>query len=194
MKNQGDENLHDHKKFNNIVWEEKNITGKVFDHCTFNKCSLKGCFFEDCSFEKCVFEECDLSLIKFKDSSFSGIQINHSKAIGIVWYDADNPLSVNFNHSRISYSSFFGKNCKKMQVVNCVADEADFTNCNLVQANFSGTDLKNAIFSNTDISHANFVGAIHYSINLQNNKTKKATFSLPEALCFLYNLDIVIVD
>ena len=122
------------------------------------------------------------------------MQINDSKAIGIVWCDADNPISVNFNNSRISYSSFFGKNCKKAQFINCIADEVDFTNCNLIQANFAGTDLKNAIFLNTDISQANFAGAINYTINLNNNNTKKATFSLPEALCFLYNLDIIIID
>jgi fluoroquinolone resistance protein len=189
-----EKNIHDYKKFENVIWEEKQIAGKDFNHCTFYKCSLKGCFFEDCSFEKCTFEECDLSLIKFKDSSFSEVQINGSKAIGIVWYDADNPISVNFNNSRISYSSFFGKNCKKAQFINCIAEEVDFTNCNLIQANFAGTDLKNAIFLNTDISQANFAGAVNYTISLNNNITKKAKFSLPEALCFLYNLDIIITD
>ena len=135
-------------------------------------------FFVDCSFEKCTFEECDLSLIKFKDSSFSGVQINGSKAIGIVWYDEDNPISVNFNNSRISYSSFFGKNCKKAQFINCIADEVDFTNCNLIQANFAGTDLKNAIFLNTDISQANFAGAMSYTINLNISYKKQRSVYL----------------
>ena len=194
MKNSEEENIHSYKKFENIVWEEKIITGKNFDNCTFYKCSLKGCFFDDCVFEKCTFEECDLSLIKFKDSSLSSVQINGSKAIGIIWHTAGNPLSVNFNNSRISYCSFFGKNLKKTQFINCIADDVDFTNCNLTQADFAGTDLKNAIFLNTDITMANFVRAINYSIDLNNNKTKKAKFSLPEALCFLYNLDIILVD
>ena len=194
MKNSEEENIHCNKIFENIVWEEKHITGKNFDNCTFYKCSLKGCFFEDCVFEKCTFDECALSLITFKDSSFSGVQINGSKAIGIIWHSADNPLSVNFNNSRISYSSFFGKNLKKAQFINCIADDVDFTNCNLTQANFAGADLKNAIFLNTDITMGNFVGAINYTIELNNNKTKKAKFSLPEALCFLYNLDIILVD
>ena len=194
MKNSEGENIHYNKKFENVIWEEKCITGKTFDHCTFYKCSLKGCFFEDCIFEKCTFEECDLSLIKYKDSSLSGVQINGCKAIGIIWHVASNPLLINFKNSRISYSSFFGKNLKKAQFINCIADEVDFTNCNLTQANFAGTDLKNAIFLNTDITMANFVGALNYTINLNNNKTKKAKFSLPEALCFLYNLDIILVE
>ena len=109
MKNSEDENIHYNKKFENIIWVEKRITSKNFDNCTFHKCSLKASFFEDCVFEKCRFEECDLSLIKFKDSSLSGVQINGFKAIGIVWHTASNPLSVNFNNSRISYSSFLEK-------------------------------------------------------------------------------------
>ena len=194
MNNSEEINIHLNKKFENIIWEEKNITGKNFDHCTFYKCSLKGCFFEDCFFEKCKFEECDLSLIKFKDTTLSEVQINGSKAIGIVWHAANNPISVSFNNSRISYSSFFGKNLKKGHFINCIADEVDFSECNLTMANFTGTELKNAIFSNTDLTQANFVGALNYSINLNNNKTKKARFSLPEALSFLYNLDIILVD
>jgi len=190
-----DEDLtHTGKKFENIVWEERNITGRIFEHCTFYKCSLKGCTFEDCSFEKCTFNECDLSLIKFKNTALSDVQINGSKAIGIAWHTASNPITINFNNSKISYSSFFGKSYKKGQLINCLADEVDFTNCNLTQANFAGTDLKNAIFSNTDITQANFVGALNYAININNNKTKKAKFSLPEALSFLHNLDIIIVD
>lgn len=151
-------------------------------------------FFEDCFFEKCTFEECDLSLIKFKDTSMSDVQINGSKAIGIIWYAAGNPLSVDFNKSRIRYSSFFGKNLKKGKFINCIADEVDFTDCNLANTNFEGTKLKNTIFSNCDLTQANFVGATNYTINLNNNKTSKATFSLPEALSFLYNLDIILVE
>jgi fluoroquinolone resistance protein len=159
MNRSEEENNHHHKKFDNITWEEKVISGRYFDHCTFYKCSLKGSIFEDCNFEKCVFEECDLSLIKFKDTAVSNAQITGSKAIGIVWHAACNPVSVNFKNSRKSYSSFYGKNLKKMQVVDCIADETDFTNCNLIQSNFAGTDLRNAIFANTDLSQANFVNA-----------------------------------
>lgn len=194
MKKSDDENIRINKKFEHVIWEEKSIAGKSFESCIFYKCSLKGSLFEDCFFEKCTFMECDLSLIKFKDSSLSGVKINGCKAIGIVWYAAGNPFSVSFANSRISYSSFFGKYLKKAQFLHCIADEVDFTNCILAQADFEGTDLKNAIFSNTDITMANFVGATNYTIDLNNNKTKKAKFSLPEALCFLYNLDIILVE
>ena len=188
------QNLHSNKVFENINWEDKQIVGKTFEHCKFYKCSLKGSFFEDCIFEKTLFEECDISLIKFKDTSFNDIVVSGSKAIGIAWHHANNPLSINFENSKISYSSFYGKSLKKVRVINCVAEEVDFTNCNLTMANFEGTDCRNAIFSNTDISKSNFVGALNYTIDLATNKAKGAKFSLPEALSFLNNLGIVIVN
>ena len=193
MNSNEEEVFHSNKKFDNIIREEKHLYNKNFDNCTFYKCSLKGCIFEDCSFEKCLFDECDISLIKFKNTSFGGIQINNCKAIGIAWHTADNPISINFNNSKISYSSFFGKNLKKSTFLKCIADEVDFTNCNLTLANLAETDFRNAIFLNTDLTQANFVGALNYTINLNNNITKKAKFSLPEALSFLYNLGIEIV-
>lgn len=135
-----------------------------------------------------MFEECDLSLIKFKDTAVCNMQINGSKSIGIVWHTASNPVSVNFKNSRISYSSFYGKSLKKMQVVSCIADETDFTNCNLLQSNFAGINLRNAIFTNTDLTLANFVNATNYSINLQNNITKKAKLAFPKRFHFCMDL------
>ena len=37
MKNSEEENIHCKKKFENIIWEERNNTGKNFDNCTFYK-------------------------------------------------------------------------------------------------------------------------------------------------------------
>ena len=194
MQNQDAQNVHLNKVFENISWEDKQITGKTFEHCRFYKCSLKGSFFDDCNFEKTVFEECDISLIKFKDTSFSEVTITNCKAIGIAWHTANNPLSIKFLQSKISFSSFYGKSYKKGQFINCIAEEVDFTNCNLSLSNFEGTDCRNAVFFNTDLSGANFAGALNYTIDIAINKIKKAKFSLPEALSFLNNLGIIIVD
>ena len=132
--------------------------------------------------------------MSFKFTSFTNIQINNCKAIGIIWSNANNPVSLNFKESRISFSSFYGKNLKKAQFINCVADEVDFTECNLVMASFEGTELRNAKFSNTDLSKASFLGAKDFFINPNTNKLKQAKFHLQEALSFLSFLEIEIVD
>lgn len=186
--------LHQHKRFENISYEDKIVEGREFYDCTFYKSNLKGCIFQECIFEKCTFEDCDLSLINVKRTALTGIQVINSKAIGILWCNASNPLSVSFHHSQISYSNFYGKNLKKSQFVKCVAADVDFSECNLSTANFSGTDLRNARFFNTDLTGANFVDTENYFIDPKTNKIKNAKFNLPGALSFLAALDIVLVD
>ncbi|MDB5248637.1 MAG: hypothetical protein JWQ40_3031 [Segetibacter sp.] len=194
MKNSIEEKFYEDEDFDNMVYDDKHITGTDFSDCRFYKSSLKGCLFEECNFENCTFEDCDLSLIKFKRTCFSDGNIINCKAIGINWSEVVNALSVNFKHSRISFSGFFGKNLKKSQFTDCVADEVDFTDCNLSQSVFTGTDLCNARFENTDLTKADFAGAKNYLINTKTNKIKGAKFSLPEALSLLKSLDIVLVE
>jgi len=182
--------MHTGKKFENISYEDKYLNGRIFKNCTFYKSSLKGCVFEDSSFDDCVFDDCDLSLLKLKSTSFSRVTLKNCKAIGIIWADALNPFSIAFQQSRISFSSFYGKNLKKAQFIQCIADEVDFSECNLSQADFSGTELTRATFSNTDLTKANFTGATNYFIDARTNKLQKAKFSLPEALSFLYAMGI----
>ena len=148
--------------------------------------------FTDCYFTDCIFDDCDLSLIKVKGCFFNRVQMIRSKAIGINWFDAGAPFSVQFNDSNISYSSFFAKAIKKAKFKNCLARETDFSEFNLSQADFGGTDLDNARFSNSDLSHADFKDARNYNIDLQHNKVEKTKFSLPEALSLLNQFDIIV--
>lgn len=185
---------YEHKKFENVTWEGKTISGREFYDCHFYKCSLKESIFEECTFEKCTFEECDLSLIQFKKTSFSRVVLQYTKAIGIAWHNARNPLTVEFHHSRISYCSFSGQNLKKGIFLHCQADEADFSGCNLSLADFRGTDLPGARFADTDLTQANFTGAQRYAIDVQSNKVRKAKFSLPDALALLDGLGVEIVE
>jgi fluoroquinolone resistance protein len=186
--------LHQHKRFENINYEDKIVEGREFFDCTFYKSNLKGCTFLECIFEKCTFEDCDLSLIKVKRTALTGIHVINSKAIGILWCDASNPFSVSFNNSQISYSNFYGKNMKKGQFIKCMAEDVDFSECNLSSSNFTGTDLSNVRFFNTDLTGANFVDAANYFIDPRTNKVKNARFNLPGALSFLAALDIKLVD
>lgn len=190
-----DENIsHYNKRFEKINYEEKHIVGRYFDNCVFYKSTIKGCLFEDCTFNKCTFEETDLSLIKLKDTYITDCTLINCKAIGILWYDSQNPFSISAKGSILSYSSFFGKNMKKVKLVNCIALEVDFTGYNMSSADLSGTDFMGSTFSGTDLRLANFKGAQHYSIDANFNKVKGAIFQLPEAISFLDSLGIIIVD
>ncbi len=194
MSSDKEEVVHRNKKFEAISYEGRILSNRVFVKCTFYKCSLKECFFDDSSFEDCLFEDCDISLLKFKDTAFKNITLRNTKAVGIMWVDAENPFSITASNSRLSYSSFYGKKLKKIRLTNCIADEVDFTECDLTQGTFTGTDFRGALFSNTILSKADFVGALNYAIDTKSNKLTGAKFALPEALSFLYGLGIEIVD
>ncbi|WP_367867862.1 pentapeptide repeat-containing protein [Pedobacter sp. WC2423] len=185
---------HHDKRFENINYEDKHLVSRYFEGCTFYKSIIKGCLFEDCTFNNCTFEECDISLIKFKDTFISNLAVINCKAIGILWYDTLNPFSINAKNSMLSYSSFFGKNLKKIRLTNCTAREVDFSNCNLSSADFSGTDFLGSTFSGTDLRMANFTAAQNYQIDPSGNKIKGAIFQLPAAISFLDSLGIKIVD
>ena len=194
MSESEEEIRHYNKRFENVNYEDKHLVRRYFDNCVFYKSTIKGCLFEDCTFNKCTFEESDLSLIKFKDSYVHDISLVNCKAIGILWYDTMNPFSVTGLNSILSYSSFFGKNLKKIKLNNCVAREVDFTSCNMNSADLKGTDFLGATFSDTDLRLADFTGAQNYQIDPSGNKIKGATFQLPAAISFLDSLGINIVD
>lgn len=185
---------HYNKRFENINYEDKHLVGRYFDNCVFYKSTIKGCLFEDCNFNKCTFEETDLSLIKFKDTYVSDCSLINCKAIGVLWYDTLNPFSVQAKRSILSYSSFFGKNLKKIKLQNCIAWEVDFTGANMTSADVSGTDFMGSTFSDTDLRLANFTAAQNYHIDPAGNKIKGATFQLPAAISFLDSLGIKIVE
>lgn len=189
-----DDVVHNNKKFENINYEGRILSNRVFSQCIFIKCSLKECFFDDSVFEDCTFEHCDISLLKFKFTAFKNITLRNTKAVGIMWTEAESPFSITASNSRLSYSSFYGKKLKKIRLTNCVADEVDFTECDLTQGVFTGTDFRGATFSNTILTKADFVGALNYAIDTKTNKLTGAKFSLPEALSFLYGLGIELVD
>ena len=183
---------HEDKTFEKIDYQGKTVLDRKFVNCVFKNCNLSNTTFKSCLFEDCTFDSCDLSLMKVNNSIFKKLQIVHSKAIGIQWFDARSPFAVNCTDSNISYSSFFGKDIKKARFIRCVAKETDFSESNLTEALFEGTDLSDARFSDCDLSFANFKEAKNYSIDLRHNKVKKTKFNLPEALSLLNSFDIIL--
>jgi len=120
--------------------------------------------------------------------------------LGIDWTEADwsdwaTKISpIEFENCVLEYSIFFGLELKKIKLKDCNAREVNFAETDLSDADFAGTDFAGAIFLKTNLVKANFVGAKNYALNVMDNKTKGARFSLPEAIRLLYYLNIAIVD
>jgi fluoroquinolone resistance protein len=155
-------------------------------------CQFLRTTFRQCRFEQCVFEKCDVSLLKVPESSFIGVRFLHAKMLGIDWTQAATPLTLAFHGSNISHSMFTRLSLQKMEMVECVAREVDFTGTNLTRANLGKTDFQGSRFADTNLSYADFSKAVNYAIDPRTNRLKKAVFSVPEAMSLLSAFDIVL--
>jgi uncharacterized protein YjbI with pentapeptide repeats len=74
--------------------------------------------------------------------------------------------------------------------MECRMHETDFTECDLTGATFEACDLLNATFVNTILEKADLRRSVHYSIDPEKNKIKKAKFSMPDVSGLLDKYDI----
>ena len=179
--------------FASLVCQDAELTGIEFFQCRFDGCQFLRCTFRQCRFEQCVFEKCDLSLLKVPESSFIGVRFLHSKMLGIDWTQATTPLTLAFQGSNVSHSMFVWLSLQKMEMIECVAREVDFTGTNLTRANLGKTDFLGSRFLDTNLSYADFSKAVNYTIDPRANRLKKTVFSMPEAMSLLDAFDIVLM-
>jgi len=184
--------------FKRVNYSGKQIERRVFDACTFNACVFTETTFSNCTFRACAFHDCDLRLAKLTGSTFTDTKFEQTKLTGINWTTTNWSKGglftpVHFTDCDISYDGFVGLDMTKIQIVRCVAKEADFAEANLTQANCTYTDFEGSRFLHTNLTEADFTDATGYAIVASLNTLKKAKFSLPEAIRLLYGLDIVVV-
>jgi fluoroquinolone resistance protein len=165
-----------------------------FENCVFVKCNLGGATFKRCKFIDCIFEHCDLSNLQIQGATFRSTTFKDCKSVGINWANANAITHLNFEKCVLNYAVFSGLDLRKCALKSCVAREADFADANLSEVDCRGTDFTAARFSNTNLMKADLRGATNYSIRPEDNKLKKAKFSLPEATLLLYGLDIVLEE
>ena len=79
-----------------------------------------------------------------------------------------------------------------MKWANSVLHELDFSETDLSSAIFEGCDLQRSIFSGTNLEKADLRTSYNYSIDPEQNRLKKAKFSLPGVIGLLDKHDIQI--
>jgi uncharacterized protein YjbI with pentapeptide repeats len=180
------------REFGGLSCQDAELSDIEFFRCRFEGCQFLRSGFRGCRFEQCVFERCDLSLLNVTDSQFIGVRFLKTKMLGIDWTTAALPLSLAFLESIVNHSIFVGLSLQKMEMVQCTAQEVDFTRTNLTRANLTETDLLGSRFADTNLSYADLSKATNYSIHPTMNRLKKTVFSLPEAVSLLSAFDIVL--
>jgi uncharacterized protein YjbI with pentapeptide repeats len=181
---------------------------KHFDGVDFTANLLPPGEYEKCSFSSCVFSNADLSGIKFIDCSFSVCNLSMVKLSNTAFRDASfteckmlamhfedcSPfgLSFTFADCALQHSSFIKAKIPKTRFIRCHLAETDFTECDLTGAVFDRCDLNRSKFSHTNIEKADFRTSVNYSIDPEQNRLKKARFSLPDVAGLLDKYDIEI--
>ncbi len=181
------------KTYNKLNFLTAPLQKGEYENCIFNNCDFSNADLSEIIFSDCEFIDCNLSLTKTVNSAFRDTKFTACKILGLHFETCnDFGLSFLFDSCLLSNSSFFEINIKKTVFKNCQLQEVDFTGCNLTGANFENCDLTGSIFNNSILERADFRTSTNYSINPENNRIRKAKFSLPDIVGLLDEYDIVI--
>ena len=83
---------------------------------------------------------------------------------------------------------------KNAVFAHCLLHETDFTESDFTGTVFNDCDFSLAVFNHANLEKTDFRTSYNYSINPENNRIKKAKFSLPAVTGLLDTYDIEIED
>ena len=188
---------------NELIHEEAVFTAQDFStlslaeysffNCTFERCVFINTFLTEAKFYSCTFNACNISFVKVQNTLLQNVVFHECKLVGIEFYKANKTFfSITITNSNLLHCNFSDLSMKQTSFKESCLKECIFKNTQLEGANFTATDLQEAVFRNCNLNRANFSRAKNYSIDIANNKVKKAIFTYPDVMCLLKYFDIVI--
>ncbi|MVM37821.1 pentapeptide repeat-containing protein [Spirosoma sp. HMF3257] len=164
-----------------------------FEHCTFKKLDLSRIECTNSNFINCRFDDCNLTRVglgnvKLYDVSFFScklayVDFGQCNAFG---------FHVNFQECQLDNTAFLNRKLKKAKFVDCSIIEAHFIRCELVGALFKNCNLEFAKFDGNDLTQVDFSSSYNIELNPDENKVKKAKFSLQNLPGLLTKYDLII--
>lgn len=171
----------------------KSLLQGEYDNCTFNGCNFSNADLAGFQFTGCTFRNCDLTMANIHKTSFQNCRFKTCKLLGLHFEQCHALLfSVDFEECILDLSCFYKMKLKKTRFENSNLREVDFTESDLTEAVFDRCDLALATFDRTILEKADFREAFNYSLDPENNRIKKAKFSLSGIPGLLGKYDIVI--
>ena len=181
--------------FDKVDFTHEPLSKGEYENCTFTNCNFEEINLTEFKFVNCEFQDCNWSLarldgtvlreVKFKDCKMLGLQFETCNDFG---------LSFSFENCQLNHSTFFQMNIKKTIFKNCQLREIDYSETNLTNVIFDNCDLSQAIFAHSILDKADFRTAYNYSIDPENNRLKKAKFSVAGISGLLDQYDIIIQE
>ncbi len=167
------------KKFDKGDFTENHLPKGEYENCIFNSCNFSNNDFSEFKFIDCEFHDCNLSLVKLDNTVFREVKFKGSKMLGLRFDTCiEFGLSFSFDSCQLNHSSFYKIKMKKTSFKKSQLQETDFTQCDLSNSTFDNCDFLNATFDNTNLEKVDFRTAYNYSIDPENNRIKKAKFSI----------------
>ena len=101
-------------------------------------------------------------------------------------------LSFSFEHCILDHSTFYTTKIKQTKFSCSSLKEVDFTQCDLSSSIFAQCDLLNATFDQSILEKVDFMTAVNYQFDLDQNKVKGSKHRSEEVkhLVAKYNLII----
>lgn len=180
--------------------EDTDFSGQVFENLEYELCVFKNCNFSNSKFTGTKFLEttfigCNLSNVQLYKTSFQDVSFKTCKMLGL-HFDKCNPFSfaISINDCQLNHSIFYQMKLGNSSFVNTNLQGVDFTDAELKNCIFQKCDLLNAVFENTNLEKVDLSTCLNYSIDPNNNRIKKAKFSVYGLPGLLTKYDIKIDD
>jgi len=181
------------QEFESIDYSQHKLVEGEYENCVFTNCNFSGLNLSRLSFSECSFIDCNLSMVKLTGTTLRDIKFKGCKLLGLHFEDCSDFLfSVSFDNCNLNLSSFFKRKLKKTTFNNTSLQEVDFTEADLSLAIFNNCDMLGATFIDTILEKADFRTAYNYAIDPEQNRIKKAKFSMSgvSGLLLKYDLEI----
>ena len=168
-------------------------TNGEFEQCTFRKLDLSRFILSGSNFVNCRFEGCNLTRVELKNTKLYDVRFVNC-ILPHVDFGPCNAFGfhVDFQECQLDYTVFLNRKLKKVQFIDCSLKEAHFMNCELIGALFKHCNLELARFEGNNLMQADFSSSYNLELNPEDNKIKKARFSLQNLPGLLTKYDLVI--
>jgi len=179
--------------FNREDYTVRGLPYADYENCTFTGCNFSETDLAEVKFIECTFEGCDLSMAKLKGTAFQEVDFKTCKLLGLRFDECkDFLLSFRFEGCILSYASFYKLKLKNTHFVDCKLEQVEFVETDLSNAVFQHCDLSLAVFERTILEGADLKTAYNFSIDPENNRIKKAKFSVQNIVGLLDKYGIVV--
>jgi uncharacterized protein YjbI with pentapeptide repeats len=183
----------ENKSFENIDFSKEPFAVADYEECIFLRCDFTEASLNNFAFIECKFIGCNLSNAKVESAGFHDIKFSGCKLTGVNFTTA-NPamISLYFEDCVMDYVSLARLHLKKTEFHHCSLIRAFFDDADFSSSKFIGCNLENAVFGKTNLEKADFSTSYNYIIDPENNRIKKAKFSVPGLPGLLMKYDIII--